>query len=112
MAQPATQNLTVVRGDTETVVVTMTTNGSTPVNIAGRTYRAQIRTTKDASSIAASFTCSITDAAAGKVTCVLSAVDSATLPSGVGYWDFEENNSGVVTTVLAGTVNVLADVTR
>lgn len=112
MAKPATQNLTIVRGDTETVVITITTNGTTPVNIAGRTYRAQIRTDRDSGSIAASFTCTITDAAAGQVTCVLSAGASAGLAAGTSYWDFEETNGSVVTTILAGTVNVLADVTR
>jgi hypothetical protein len=34
------------------------------------------------------------------------------LPVGTSYWDFEENNAGVVATILSGTVNVLADVSR
>jgi hypothetical protein len=112
MAKPATQNLTLVRGDTETIIVNITTNGTTPVNIAGRSYRAQIRTEKDATNISASFTCTVTDAAAGQVTCVLSAGSSASLVPGINYWDFEETSGSTVTTVLAGTVNVLADVTR
>ena len=112
MAQPATQNLVLVRGDTETLVITMTDSAGLPIDITGRTYRAQIRVQKDAASIAASFACSITNAAAGQVTCVLTATNSASLVPGVNYWDFEENNAGVVTTVLAGTAQVLADVTR
>jgi hypothetical protein len=112
MAQPATQNLVLVRGDTETLVITLTDSAGAPIDITGRTYRAQIRVNRDASSIAASFACSITNAAAGQVTCVLSAVNSAALTAGINYWDFEENNAGVVTTILAGTAQVLADVTR
>jgi hypothetical protein len=112
MAKPATQNLTVVRGDTETVVVNMTTNGTIPVDVTGRTYRAQIRTTKDASTIAATWDCNVTNAAAGQITCVLSAASSSALTAGTNFWDFEETNGSVVTTILAGTVNVLADVTR
>jgi hypothetical protein len=100
------------RGDTESLVVTMTSDGTTPVDISGRTYRAQIRTTKDAATIDASFTCTVTSALIGEVTCSMTAGDTATLAVGTHYWDFEENKSGVISTILAGTVNVLADVTR
>lgn len=112
MAQPADQDLTITRGDTETLVVTITSDGTTPINITGRTYRAQIRSSQDATTVKASFTCVVTDGPNGKVTATLSAANSATLASGVYYWDFEENASGVVSTILAGNVTVAADVTR
>lgn len=112
MAVPADQDLTITRGDTETIVVTLTTDGSTPIDVTGRTYRAQIRQSQDSRTIKASFVCTVTDGVNGVVTCVLDADDSATLPVGIGFWDLEENASGVVTTVLSGTVTVLADVTR
>lgn len=112
MAVPADQDLTITRGDTETLVVTITTDGSTAINITGRTYRAQIRSSQDSTTIKASFTCTVTNGAAGQVTCVLSATDSATLPVGIAYWDLEETASGVVSTILAGTVTVIADVSR
>jgi hypothetical protein len=112
MAQPADQDLTITRGDTETLVVTITTDGSTAVDITGRTYRAQIRTQQDSTTIKASFTCSVTDGAAGKVTCTLSATSSAALSAGLYFWDLEENASGVISTILAGNITVLADVTR
>jgi len=112
MAVPADQDLTITRGDTETLVVTITSDGSTPVNITGRTYRAQIRASQDSTTVKASFTCTVTSGANGQVTCTLSATDSATLPVGIAYWDLEETASGVVSTILAGNVTVLADVTR
>lgn len=112
MAVPADQDLTITRGDTETIVVTITSDGSTPINVTGRTYRAQIRSSQDSTTIKASFTCVVTSGANGEVTCTLSATDSATLPVGNAYWDLEENASGVITTILSGTVTVLADVTR
>lgn len=112
MAQPADQDLTITRGDTETLVVTITTDGVIPVNITGRTYRAQIRSTQDATTIKASFTCTVTAALLGEVTAVLSATSSATLSAGIYFWDFEENASGVVSTILSGNITVLADVTR
>jgi hypothetical protein len=112
MAQPADQDLILTRGDTETLVVTITTDGSTAVNITGRTYKAQIRSTQDSTTIKASFTCTVTGAASGQVTCVLSATSSAALSAGLYFWDLEENASGVISTILAGNVTVLADVTR
>jgi len=112
MAQPADQDLILTRGDTETLVVTITSDGSTAVNITGRTYKAQIRSTQDSTTIKASFACTVTGAASGQVTCVLSATSSAALSAGLYFWDLEENASGVISTILAGNVTVLADVTR
>jgi hypothetical protein len=112
MAQPADQDLTITRGDTETLVVTITTDGSTAVDITGRTYSSQIRTQQDSTTIKASFTCTVTSGAAGQVTCVLSATSSATLSAGLYFWDLQENASGVISTILAGNITVLADVTR
>jgi len=112
MATPANQDLVITAGDTMTVVVTMTTDGSTPMNITGRTYRAQVRQQADNTTIEATFTCTVTNAVHGQITAVLSAAQTGVLESGNHVWDLEENASGVVTTVLAGAFIVLADVTR
>jgi hypothetical protein len=112
MAQPADQDLTITRGDTETLVVTITTDGSAPVDITGRTYRSQIRSQQDSTTIKASFTCVVTSGALGQVTCTLPPTSSSTLSAGLYFWDLEENASGVISTILAGNVTVLADVTR
>ena len=94
MAVPADQDLTITRGDTETIVVTLTSDDNgTPINITGRTYRAQIRQSQDATTIKASFTCAITNAAAGQVTCTLSATDSATLPAGYRDWETDRKST-------------------
>jgi hypothetical protein len=112
MAQPADQDLILTRGDTETLVVTITTDGSTAVDITGRTYKAQIRSTQDSTTIKASFTCVVTSGASGQVTCTLTATSSSALSAGLYFWDLEENASGVISTILSGNVTVLADVTR
>lgn len=112
MAQPGVQNLTFVRGDTETVQVTMTSDGTTPINITGRTYAAQLRSNPDIATISASATCAITDASNGVMTATFSASATSDLSPGMYYWDLQETNGSVITTVLAGTVTVLADVTR
>jgi len=112
MAVPAKQNLSITRGDTETVVITMKDSAGDPVVVTGRTYRSHIRTTKDSATTDGTFSCTVTNGPLGEVTCVMSAGSTAALTVGTHYWDFEENNSGVVSTILSGTVSVLADVSR
>jgi hypothetical protein len=112
MSNPANYPLTIRIGDTETVSVTLQDSTGTPVNITGRTYAAQVRATADAASPLATFTCTITNAAAGTFACTLSASTTRALSTGVAVWDLEETNSGVVTTLLAGPVQIVQDVTR
>lgn len=112
MAEPATQDLVFVRGDTETVSVTMTTDGTTAIDITGRTYSSQLRTAPDATVVSATATCTVPTGTDGKVNVVFSATGTASLSPGYYYWDLQENASGTITTVLKGQVTVLADVTR
>lgn len=112
MATPAEQDLVTTRGDTVTVTVTMTTDGTTPINITGRTYTAMIRQDPEDVNSAGSFTCTITNGSAGQLSLVMSAATTATLDPYNYYWDLQENASGVITTVLAGAFVVLPDVTR
>lgn len=112
MASPAYYPLAVRIGDTETVNVTLQNSDGTPVNISGRTYAAQIRATADATTTIATFTCGITNAAAGQFACTLSATTTAALAIGVGVWDLQETSGDVKTTILAGPVRIDYDVTR
>ena len=112
MALPASHNLKFVRGDTQDFTITVTEDGTTPRNLTGYTFRAQIRASKDSSTIAGEFACTVATPASGVVRLVLSAASSAALPDEVLYWDFEQTVGGVVTTLLAGKCTVVGDVTR
>lgn len=112
MATPAAQDIVTTRGDTVTVTVTMTTNGTTPINITGRTYAAMVRADYDDSTPAATFVCTITNAAAGQISLVLSASQTMLLQPYNYVWDLQENASAIISTVLAGAFVVLPDVTR
>lgn len=112
MATPAEQDLVTTRGDTVTVTVTMTTDGTTPINITGRTYTAMIRQDPEDVNAAGSFTCTITNGSAGQLSLVMSAATTAALDPYNYYWDLQENASGTITTVIAGAFVVLPDVTR
>jgi hypothetical protein len=100
------------RGDDVAFVVAFKDESGVALNIAGRVYRAQMRVSSEAAVVAATFVCEVTDGAGGEVT--VSLQDSVTegLTPGEYVWDLEENASGFVSTVLAGVVTVLGDVTR
>jgi hypothetical protein len=112
MSSPANYPLTLRVGDTETVSVTLQDSSGTAINITGRTYAAQVRATADAASALATFSCSITNAAAGQFACTLSASTTAALSTGTAVWDLQETNGSTVTTLLAGPVRIDQDVTR
>jgi hypothetical protein len=109
---PAKQDIRIMRGDTEVFNIALTDSANAPINLTGDVFTSQIRYNRDDSSIAATFTCVVTDAAAGLVTLTLSPVSSALLNAGVAYWDLQRNDSGVITTLVAGKCTILADVTR
>jgi hypothetical protein len=109
---PANLPLQIRIGDTETVSVTIQDAAGAPVNISGRTYAAQIRTTTDAATALATFTCAIVSGAAGTLTATLSAATTAALTPGLGVWDLEETSGTTVTTLLSGPVTIVQDVTR
>ena len=112
MAVPAQVDVTITRGDTTTLVITITSNGTTPIDITGRTYTAQVRGNTEDTSAEVAFTCTLTTPASGILTCVLSATQTATLEPGNHVWDLQENASSVISTILSGAFTVLADVTR
>lgn len=112
MAKPANYPLDVRIGDTEIVTVTVQDSDGNPINIAGRTYSAQIRERASSASPLATFTCSIVNAAAGKFQCVLSAATTEALQPANAKWDLQENYGGVITTLIAGDAVISRDVTR
>ena len=109
---PANLPLNIRIGDTETISVAIQDANGAPVNITGRTYASQIRSTTDATTVLATFTCSIVSGAAGTLTATLSAATTAALTAGLGVWDLQETNGSTVTTLLAGSVTIAQDVTR
>lgn len=112
MALPATRNMKFLRGDTQSFTITLTENGTTPRDLSGCTYRAQIRTSKNAPTIAGQFTCTVPTPSNGVVNLLLTASESALLPEAVLYWDFEQTKDGIVTTILAGKCTIVGDVTK
>lgn len=117
MAVQSTDTLDIYMGDDFSHVVTFYTSYTsptvnTPESITGRTYRAQMRKTRKSTTTAATFTCTLTDAANGEMTFSLTDVETAALKSGSFVVDLEETNSGVVTTPVWWEATVTQDITR
>ena len=112
MANPANYPLQIVLGDTKTVSLAFQDATGAAINIAGRTYSAQVRTNADDASPIATFTCSIVSGSGGTMQAVLSATTTAALSVGDGVWSLKETNGSVVTTILRGDVSIVESVTR
>ena len=115
MTVPAKLDITITRGDTEIIVYTVTSDGTTPINITGRTYASKIRYDYDAVASYA-FTSVLTSPTTGVVTLTLAGGPSsvsASLTPGLAYWDLEETvtATGVVSTLVAGKCTILGDTT-
>lgn len=109
---PAKQDIKVMRGDTEVFVIAIKDSSGAPVDLTGDSFASQIRYTRDAATVAASFNCVVTNALGGEVTITLSPASSAALNDGSAYWDLQRTQGTVVSTIVAGKCTVLADVTR
>jgi hypothetical protein len=84
------------------------------VNLATHTARAQLRPTPTSNTLTASFTCTVPDAANGKIKMTLSYADTANIAAGKYYYDLEVENtfSNTVSRLLQGVARVTPEVTR
>lgn len=117
MALPGKADLALYRGDTRVWTVTFTDDdGTTPLDLSGRTWVAEIRTDLARTDpVVATITVDDADAADGTLTLTLPADEAANLGPLVDgkatlFWDLQSDDSGVVQTWLAGKVKVTGDV--
>ena len=87
-------------------------DGGVAKNLTGYSVRGQIRTTVDASAIAASFTGAVTNASGGILTVTLPFSTTDDLSAGMYNYDVELFNGGSVQKLIKGTATVLGEVTR
>lgn len=109
--KPAAVDWPIVAGDDETMAVTFQGLGY----VAGRTWRAQVRASRSVTSelLAEVSVMPGDDAGTQVVTLSLDAVQTRALEKrSAARWDLQMTDSGRVTTVLAGAVTVVRDVTE
>lgn len=108
-----TYNLVIDQGSDFAITLTLSEDGSAK-DLTNYSARAQLRSKKTASSVAGSFTCTVTDAAAGKIKMELGNSVTAALTAGIYYYDLEiyTSNDANVTRLLEGQATVTQEVTR
>ena len=106
------RDISIYKGDSYTHEVRIKDSANTAINISGRTYRAQVRKTKASEVIIKTFTTSITDAANGVLTLTLASSDTSNIGTGIYYYDLEETNGSIVTTLMGGKITVIGEVSR
>lgn len=103
-------DLIIRRGAAFVRTITYKANGAT-TNITGYTFAAQVRTVTG--TLAATLTCTITNAATGVFQIALTGAETAALTAGTNYlWDLEVTISGATSELLRGNVSVVNEVTQ
>ena len=109
----ANHNLTIDQGSDFVIDLVISDEGVVK-NLTGYSARAQMRTTKSASAIAATFTCTVTDASAGTVKVELPNATTSAISPGKYYYDLElfTASDAIVARLMQGTVILTPEVTR
>ena len=105
-------DFTLEQGTTFSREITVQDSGSA-MNLTGYTPRMQMRSTHDSSTIALTFTATVSNASQGKIS--LTATDTVTsaVEEGIYVYDLEiESSGGTVTRLMEGNVTVTPEVTR
>jgi hypothetical protein len=109
----ANHNLTIDQGS-DFAIDLVVSDGGTTKNLTGYSARAQMRNTKSATAVSATFSCTVTDATGGTVKMELSNATSSALSPGKYYYDLElyTANNVIVSRLIQGTVILTPEVTR
>lgn len=107
---PGERDINIYAGDTYAHELRIRNSSNTAINISSRTYSGKIKVARASEDVVASFTVAITDGANGIVLFSLTSANTANITSGTYYYDFQEENTGVVTTLLTGKAVVKAQV--
>jgi len=108
----AERNIAIYKGDSYLHEVRLKDSSNNAINITGRTYRVQMRTSKASRTVVLSFDIAVADAANGVIRFSLDPEDTANISAGTYYYDFEETNLGYVTTLMGGKMVITGEVSR
>lgn len=110
MSGPARVVWEVVRGDDETLVLTITTDGSTPVDISARTYVSTVAAEPGGAAVTTA-TCTVTDGANGVLTMVLTDTKTDLLTGSLYWYDLVETSGSNESTLILAPMPVVRRVT-
>lgn len=106
----ATYHIEIEQGVDWSRSIFMTTASGTAINVAGRTFSAQIRQFP-AGTVATAFTVTVPSAANGEVLMSLPAAATLAVPTAGAKYDLLQNNAGTYTRLLEGSVTVKPRIT-
>ena len=107
-----TYNFTLEQGATFNRILTLQENSSA-MNLTGYSVASKFRSTHDSSTVVGTFTCTISDAANGKITLSMTNSTTSAVEEGIYVYDLEiTSGAGAVTRVLQGNITVTPEVTR
>ena len=106
-------DIAIDQGSDFSIELVLAQNGS-PFNLSFNHASAQLRPTPTSSTLTATFTCTVTNAAEGKLTMSLGYALTRNIASGKYYYDLELFNSSAnsITRLIQGVARVTAEVTR
>lgn len=109
----ANYDLTIDQGSTFVIDITINEGGSVK-DLTGYSARSQMRSTKTATDVAASFTCTIPVPTNGVVKMELPAGTSSDMSAGLYFYDLEIHTSSdaIVKRLIEGKVTLNQEVTR
>ena len=108
----AERNIEIYKGDSYTHQIRITDSANVNTNITGRTYTAQIRKSRSSESIVLSYNIDTSNSADGVVIMSLSPEVTSSILPGNYFYDFEEKNGTYVTTLMAGKVSLVGQVSH
>jgi len=108
----AYHNLVIDQGSDYNLKFTLKQNNINLTTLTGYSIRSQIRQTKTATTVTASFTGTVVDDAQGIFLISLPAVTSASITAGEYYYDVELYKDTLVTRILEGKIRITQEVTR
>lgn len=107
-----TYNFVLDQGATFTRQLTVKENGSA-MNLTGYSVASKMRSTHDTSTVAGTFTCTISNASGGIITISMTSSTTAAIEEGMYVYDLEITSSGgTVTRLMEGSITVNPEVTR
>jgi hypothetical protein len=105
---PAAVDLGLYQGDDFSMTLSVVDTAGNPIDLSGGTVAAQIRATRSSTTVAGTFT---TTVSVNVVTLVLSAAQSTSLPQ-LCVWDCALTQGAVVTTLAGGRLELMSRVTQ
>ena len=108
-----TYNITIDQGS-DFVLDLAVKEDNAAFNLTGYSARAQLRRTKNASSAAATFTCTVVSASAGTIKMELTNSTTAGISEGTYYYDLEifTSSDATVERIIQGKALVTREITR